>query len=182
MAFIGRESFRIERVQAPQTQGAIPKAVSDTPTGRIFDRRRITRQAPAVEPGVVRSPRSLVALLVTTFAGGVLAAIAIVTLGGRVPAPARSAPIAPPQVVQPAAVAPQAVQPAAVAPPAQVAATPVAAPPVVAPPAPLDEPTPAALQPATPARRLRPDRGSREARPRARIVPPTRPWTDPFAG
>jgi hypothetical protein len=176
VVFLGRESFRIERrvpARVSADRGAIPTPISDTPTGRIFDRRRAPRHSLAVDAAAsARRTRSLVALLVITFAGGVVVASAITGMRTRaVPPRPRLAP------------------PAAAAPPVAPAAAPA-----VRQPPPADEPTPAGVAAPTstipdrpaavpPAPRLAP-RPARPAvrSPSQRVVPPTRPWVDPFAG
>jgi hypothetical protein len=200
VVFLGRDTFRMQVVpEAVEEVGAIPTARSEGQTGRIFDRRRVARTAaPPASPLDARSRRLPLVTLFTTFAAGMFVAAAILVVRTR-PVAVDAAP--PP----PAPPAPAAITIAPVAPAPAPAAAPIdeptpaiaAAPPRAPAPAgrpPADEPTPASMAPgpavdarveapATPSetrRRVGPGRPSRPA-PARRIVPPTRPWVDPFA-
>jgi hypothetical protein len=198
VVFLGRDTFRMRVVsEAVAEDGAIPTALSEGQTGRIFDRRRVPRSGPraAEELAPARARRIPVFMLFTTVAAVVFLAAAVLVVRTH-PTVSVAAPAVAPR--------PVAMPPAAPAVPAPLdEPTPAAmAPPVGASgPAPLDEPTPAAMvsvptvegpaqeaapkseastgdRPA-PRRQVRP---ARAARPAKRIVPPSRPWLDPFAG
>ena len=82
VVFLGRKSFRMQVVGAPAAAtnaGAIPVGTWDTPTERIFERRRAPQVAwpPPATPAPALRKSTVLGIALGTFACGALAATAV---------------------------------------------------------------------------------------------------------
>jgi hypothetical protein len=191
VVFLGRKSFRMQVVGAPAAAtgaGAIPVGTWDTPTERIFERRRSPPAAwppPASPPSQALGKTTVVGIALITFASGVLVATAVDRLRPHLPSRTVHADVgqpapAPAATAVPAAavvakddrvekpVAAAATTPAPAAAPAPLAA---GGPIVQQLPPPPPEPLPALAAPVAAAAATRPAQAKAKARPVPALTP-----------
>jgi hypothetical protein len=183
VVFLGRKSFRMQVVGAPAAAtgaGAVPVGTWDTPTERIFERRRSPPAAwppPATPSTPALGKTTVVGIALITFASGVLVATAVDRVRPHLPRAAHAdvgqpapAPAATPAAAATVANDERAAKPVAAAAPTPAPATaptPLAAGgPIVQPlPPPPPEPLPALAAPVAAAGAARPVQAKAKARP-----------------